>query len=75
MVFQKDLTPLTKKGTVKKHRGKGSSEYRLPSRHAMQALTREPPEMAKNSMNDYSKATPDFTSAPTALEDFTDTEG
>ena len=30
MVFKKDLTPLSKKGTVTKHKGKGATEQRVP---------------------------------------------
>lgn len=56
MVFKKDLTPLTKKGSVTKHAGKGSTQEVLPNRHAVSELTRG--NTANRTMNDYAKATP-----------------
>lgn len=43
-------------GQLKRHTGKGASEQRLPSRNALNSLTKGDP--AKRSMNDYAKATP-----------------
>ena len=44
MVFKKDLTPLTKKGSVTKHSGKGSAERR--------------PDVMAQVTNRYPKAAP-----------------
>lgn len=53
MVFKKDLTPLSKKGAIHKHTGKGASERpMLPSRSALNSV------VTGRSMNDYAKATP-----------------
>jgi hypothetical protein len=30
MVFKKDLTPIGRRGTITKHRGKGATEQRVP---------------------------------------------
>ncbi len=67
MVFKKDLTPLSKRGRIDKHTGKGSSEATLPSRGALNSLTRGSP--LARSMNDYAKATPGPEQAsPTMVE-------
>lgn len=56
MPFKKHLTPLSKKGSIAKHTGKGASEQVLPSRSALSSLTSGDP--AARTMNDYAKATP-----------------
>ncbi len=66
MVFQKNLTPLTKKGTVTKHKGKGSQMADMPNRQVISGLARNP---ATQSINDYSKATPMPQSTPTSAPD------
>jgi hypothetical protein len=55
-VFKKHLTPLSKKGKLSTHAGKGSSAQVLPSRSALSTLTQGDP--ASRTMNDYAKATP-----------------
>jgi hypothetical protein len=56
MVFKKDLTPLSKRGPITKHVGKGSTEAQLPQRGALNNLTKGSP--LARSMNNYAKATP-----------------
>ena len=58
MAFKKDLTPLTKKGSVTVHKGKGATEERLPSRSAVNTLTG--PDSSERSMNNYAKKTPNI---------------
>lgn len=55
MVFKKDLTPLSKKGSVKTHGGGKAAQAMpmLPSRAALQSFTRP-----GATINDYAKATP-----------------
>lgn len=53
-MFKKNLTPLTKKGKIDTHQGKGSkSGPMLPSRAALESFTRP-----GATINDYAKATP-----------------
>ncbi len=54
MVFKKDLTPLSKRGQVIKHAGKGSQATTLPNRGALNALANAPDA----GVNNYAKATP-----------------
>ena len=56
MVFKKDLTPLTKKGSVTVHKGKGATQERLPSRSAVNTLTGGSP--VERGFNNYAKETP-----------------
>lgn len=56
MVFKKDLTPLSKKGQIVKHAGKGAKADVLPNRHAISQLTGG--STLDRTMNDYAKATP-----------------
>lgn len=56
MVLKRDLTPLTKKGSIVKHGGKGASEEVLPSRHSLNTLTSGSP--LQRSMQNYAKQTP-----------------
>lgn len=52
MVFKNQLTPLSNKGPITKHEGKGSQAAAMPDR-------REIKQLAKGgSINDYAKATP-----------------
>jgi hypothetical protein len=53
-MLKKHMFPLSKKGTLHAHKGKGSQQVPMPSRHEVQSLARGP----MNSINDYSKATP-----------------
>jgi hypothetical protein len=59
--FKKDLTPLSKKGSVTVHKGKGASQERLPSRGAVNTLVGS--DTAPRSMNNYAKETPNLTQA------------
>ena len=59
--FKKDLTPLTKKGSVTVHKGKGATQELLPSRSAVDTLTR--PDSGARNFNDYAKATPNLSEA------------
>lgn len=63
----KGLTPLRKGGAVHKHVGKGATEEKLPSRHALATLTKG--DQFSRTINDYAKATPGIGDA-TPLEDF-----
>lgn len=55
MVFKRELTPLSRRGRIDKHKGKGSTiQQLLPSRNAVGRLARDP----YASPNDYAKATP-----------------
>jgi hypothetical protein len=66
VVFKKDLMPLTKKGKVVVHNGKGSQRGRmLPSRAALPAFTRP-----GATINDYSKATPGLEDPSPSVMDF-----
>jgi hypothetical protein len=67
MAFKKDLTPLTKKGSVTVHKGKGATQERLPSRSAVNTLTS--PDTGARSMNNYAKETPSITEAPDTPDD------
>jgi len=74
MVFKKDLTPLSRRGIVKNHRGKGAMEQMLPSRHALNTLTSGDP--ADRSQQMYAKATPGPETATPSIMDFdTDNDG
>lgn len=53
-MFKKDITPLSKGGSVTKHKGKGSSMAPMPDRNQISQLAKP----ASQSMNDYAKATP-----------------
>jgi hypothetical protein len=55
-VLKKHLTPFSKGGSIKVHRGKGASEQTLPSRSALNTLTQGDP--AQRSQQQYAKATP-----------------
>ena len=55
-VFKKNLTPLSKRGQINVHQGKGAIEQTLPSRSAMSTLTQGDP--AQRTMQNYAKATP-----------------
>ena len=55
-VFKKNLTPLSKRGQINVHQGKGAIEQTLPSRSAMSTLTQGDP--GQRTMNNYAKATP-----------------
>lgn len=55
-VFKKNLTPLSKRGQINVHQGKGAVEQTLPSRSAMSTLTQGDP--AQRTMQNYAKATP-----------------
>jgi len=59
--FKKNLTPLTKKGSVTVHKGKGATQERLPSRSAVNTLTG--PDSGARNFNDYAKETPSITEA------------
>src|SRR5213078_4495308 len=58
--FKKDLS-VAKKGAVYKHKGKGSTQERLPSRHALNTITGGAP--GDRNMNQYAKATPSIEEA------------
>jgi len=58
--FKKDLTALTKGGSIHKHAGKGSSTSSIPSRGQISQLSKP----AGQSVNNYSKATPMANPAP-----------
>lgn len=53
-MFAKNMTPLTKGGSTKAHKGKGSQQAPMPDRGQIKQLAR--PGMS--SLNDYAKATP-----------------
>ena len=55
-VFKKNLTPLSKRGQINVHQGKGAVEQTLPSPAAMSTLTQGDP--GQRTMNNYAKATP-----------------
>ena len=59
-VFAKNITPLSKGGSVKKYAGKGSQSAPMPNRGQLASLARP----AGQSMQNYSKATP-MAAAPT----------
>jgi hypothetical protein len=54
--LKKHLTPLSKRGQIDKHTGKGATQQVLPNRHAMSTLTQGDP--GQRTMNNYAKATP-----------------
>ena len=54
MAWKKDLTPLSKGGSVVKHKGKGSQMAGMPDRKQISNLGTAPGA----SMNNYAKATP-----------------
>lgn len=56
MVKKKDLTPLSKRGRIDTQVGKGASEQVLPSRAALNSLTKGDP--FQRTMQNYAKATP-----------------
>ena len=64
MAFKKDLTPLTKRGTVTVHKGKGATQERLPNRGTVNTLTGG--SQMDRSMNNYAKATPNISEATEA---------
>ena len=53
-VLKKHFTPLTKRGSVTVHKGKGSLQAPMPDRNQVASLANGP----MNSINDYGKATP-----------------
>jgi hypothetical protein len=53
-MFKKHMTPLTKGGTLHKHKGKGSQMAPMPDRRQISQLA----QPGQQSMNDYAKATP-----------------
>lgn len=55
-VFKKNLSPLSKRGPIHTHMGKGAVQQTLPHPAAMQTLTAGSP--MQRTMNDYAKATP-----------------
>lgn len=55
MVFKKDLTPLTSKGSITKHRGKGGVQQRVPG--GMMDSVSGPPTVGR-AMNRYPKPPP-----------------
>lgn len=55
-ILKTRLTPLTKRGKVATHRGKGATEEVLPDRHALSTLTKTDP--LQRTMNNYAKASP-----------------
>ena len=61
-VFQKDLTPLSKGGSVKKHAGKGSAVASMPDRGQIAQLAKP----TGQNINNYAKATPMPQPAPAA---------
>jgi hypothetical protein len=52
MVFKNKLTPLSKKGPITKHEGKGSQMAAMPDRRQIKQLA------SGGGMNDYAKAAP-----------------
>lgn len=56
MVRKRDLTRLSRKGSIDKHVGKGGTEQVLPNRQALSTLTRGDP--IQRSMANYAKMTP-----------------
>lgn len=54
--------------TVHRHTGKGSTEQRLPNRHAMNTLTQG--DVSSRTMNDYAKATPGADDPAPDVDDF-----
>lgn len=61
-VFKKNLTPLTKGGTITKHEGKGSQQAPMPSRQDIKGL-----EAPGAGMNNFAKATPMAQPAPNPM--------
>lgn len=61
VVFKKHLTPLSKKGSIDVHKGKGATQEMLPSRGAVNTLTG--PDSSARSMNNYAKETPNLSQA------------
>lgn len=55
-VMKKHLTPFSKGGSIKVHKGKGASETVLPNRSVLNGLTGGDP--AQRSQQQYAKATP-----------------
>lgn len=53
-MFAKNMTALTKGGSRKAHKGKGSQQAPMPDRAQIGQLARGP----MSSINDYAKATP-----------------
>ncbi len=52
-MFKKDMTPLTKGGSLVANKGKGGQQAPMPNRGQVSALARP-----GAGMNDYAKATP-----------------
>lgn len=63
-MLKQHMTPLTKKGQVHKHKGKGSEQAAMPDRGEIGKLARGP----MNSINDYAKATPMARPLPSTQE-------
>ncbi len=55
-MLKKHMVPLSKKGQMVKHEGKGAVEQTLPSRSALNTVTRGDP--AQRTMQNYAKMTP-----------------
>lgn len=53
-MLKKHMFPLSKKGQVVKHKGKGSQQAPMPDRNQIAGLANGP----QNTINDYAKATP-----------------
>jgi hypothetical protein len=53
MVFKQNLTPIGK-GSITKHKGKGSQMADMPNKQAVSQLA----QPTGNTMNNYAKATP-----------------
>lgn len=53
-MFKKHMTPLSKGGQLVAHKGKGSQQAGMPSRHQIGGMAGG----AGPSMNDYAKASP-----------------
>lgn len=62
-MFQKHMVPLTKGGSVKAHKGKGSQMASMPDRGQITGLAKGPGQ----SLNDYAKATPMAQPSPAAV--------
>ena len=70
-VFKKNLTPLTKGGTITKHAGKGSQSGTLGKTNNLNPSTTS----NSQSINDYSKATPMANPTPPATSTGGGTDG
>ncbi len=59
-MFKKHMTPLSPKGQMVQHQGKGAQSRAMPDRRALTALASAP----NAGLNDYAKATPMAQPAP-----------